>query len=106
MAVTAGSSVTTSAIIPASSLVLGISGLVTQTVTGTLTSWKLGVPGGSGRYGTGIGLVSGSTVQGLSGQPQAYYSDTSLWIEADGGAFAGGGMRLAVHLFRMTLPRP
>lgn len=106
VAVTAGTSVITSAIIPAASLVLGISGLVTQTVTGTLSSWKLGVPGGPGRYGTGIGLAFGSSVQGLSGQPQAYYSDTPLWIEADGGAFAGGEMRLAVHLFRMTLPRP
>lgn len=104
--VTAGSKVITTAVIPASSMVLGISGLVTQTVTGSLTSWKLGVSGGSGRYGTGIGLTIGSSVQGLSGQPQSYYSATPLEIEADVGAFAGGKMRLAVHLFRMTLPRP
>lgn len=104
--VSAGSSVTTSAIIPASSLVLGISGIVKQTVTGSLTSWKLGVPSGSGRYGTGIGRAVGSWVQGLSGQPQAYYSATPLIIEPDSGAFTGGEVRLAVHLFRMTIPRP
>ncbi len=104
--VTAGNSVTTAAVIPASCLILGISGVVTQSMTGSLTSWKLGVQGGSGRYGTGIGLALGSWVQGLSGQPQAYYAATPLVIEAEGGDFAGGGIRLAVHLFRMTAPRP
>ncbi|MCA8881889.1 MAG: DUF2793 domain-containing protein [Rhodobacteraceae bacterium] len=102
----AGASVTTAAIIPPASIVLGITGLVTQAVAGTLTGWRLGVPAGSGRYGTSIGLALGASVRGLSGQPQAYYSATPLLIEAEGGNFASGRLRLAAHVFQMKLPRP
>lgn len=103
---TPGPSVTTANLIPAPSLVLGVSGLVTQSVTGSLSAWRLGVTGGPGRYGTGIGVSIGSTVLGMSGQPQAYYAATPLVLEAENGTFAGGQVRLAVHLFRMTVPRP
>lgn len=101
----AGPGETTAAIIPARSIVFGITGIVTTAVTGTAGTWRLGVPGGSGQYGTGLGKALGSWVEGLSGQPQAFYSDTPLLIEAEGGDFAGGSLRLAVHLMRLQIPR-
>ncbi|PWR03041.1 hypothetical protein DKT77_08885 [Meridianimarinicoccus roseus] len=100
-----GPELTSPDLIPVGCVVLGISGIVTEAIGGTLSGWRVGVPGGSGRYGTGLGLSLGSWVQGVTGQPQAYYSQTPLLIEAEGGSFSGGRVRLAVHLFRMTLPR-
>lgn len=101
-----GASVTSANVIPGPCIVFGVTGLVTQAVTGSLSGWRVGVPGGSGRYGSALGLGLGSWVQGLSGQPQAYYTPTPLLLEAEGGSFASGRARLAVHVFRMTVPRP
>lgn len=102
---TAGSVIETDPVIPASAVVLGISGIVTQAITGTLMSWRLGVAGGADRYGSGLGVALGSWVQGVTGQPQAYYTPTPLRIEAEGGNFATGRVRLAVHMFRVGIPR-
>lgn len=103
--VTAGTEVTTDPVIPANAVVLGVSGIVTEAITGTATHWRLGVPGGAGRYGSGLGLGLGSWVQGVTGQPQAYYGPTELVLEAEGGAFSGGHIRLAIHMFRLVIPR-
>jgi hypothetical protein len=100
----AGTSSTTSFIIPQYAMVLAVTGRVKTAITGTLTSWELGVPGSTNRYGSGLSLVQGSWVIGMSGQPQAYYSDTPLLLTAAGGEFAGGELRLAVHMFRATPP--
>ncbi len=105
VALTAGATVLSGDIIPARSTVLGVSGIVTAEIGGSLATWRVGVPGATGRYGTGIGLALGAWVEGMSGQPQAYYADTPLAIEAEGGDFASGSVRLAVHLFRMQVPR-
>lgn len=101
----AGSLVTTDPVIPANAVVLGVSGIVTEAITGTLSTWRLGVPGGDGRYGSGLGVSLGSWVQGVTGQPQAYFAPTGLTLEAETGAFGGGRVRLAVHMFRLAIPR-
>jgi len=106
VALPAGSSVATPAIIPAFSVVMGVSGIVTERLDGSLSSWRLGIDGAPQQYGSGLGVSLGSWVQGLSGQPQAFYAETPLIIGAEGGDFSGGAVRLAVHVFRMTLPRP
>lgn len=101
----AGTAVGTEVRIPANSLVLGITGRVMDSLTGTLTSWRLGVAGSEDRYGKGMGVGAGSFLVGLSGTPVTYYADTSLLIGAEGGAFGGGRIRLAVHLTRLGAPR-
>lgn len=101
----AGSMVTTDPVIPANAVVLGVSGVVIEGISGTASGWRLGVVDGPDRYGSGLGLGLGSWVQGVTGQPQAYYTPTALTIEALGGAFAGGRVRLAVHMLRIGLPR-
>lgn len=100
-----GSMMTTDPIIPTNAVVVGVSGIVTEAIIGTVTTWRLGVPGGGGRYGSGLGLGLGSWVQGVTGQPQAYYAPTELLIEAESGDFLGGRVRLAVHMFRLAAPR-
>lgn len=102
---TAGSSVTTDPVIPARAVVLGVSGIVTNAISGDAAGWRLGVPGGPDRYGSGLGVALGSWVQGVTGQPQAYYAPTALTLEAEGGSFTGGRVRLAVHLFQIGIPR-
>lgn len=92
-------------LIPAGTVVDAVTGRVMAEVTGTATSWRIGVPVSTDRYGTSYGLAQGSTARGLTGQPQAYYADTDLQISAEGGSFTGGAVRIAVHLTRFTLPR-
>lgn len=106
--VMAGPSSDTGAIIPAQSLVIGVTGRVLTTVTGAATTWRLGIGGVSdNRYGSGLGLSTGSWLRGLTSSPLAYYSDTALTLTGEGGDFdgLGGEVRLAVHVVELALPR-
>ncbi|MBT8408312.1 MAG: DUF2793 domain-containing protein [Alphaproteobacteria bacterium] len=105
--VLAGAASTTGTLIPANTLVYGVAGLVLSDLGGTATAWQLGVDGVSAnRYGSGLGVATGSYAKGLTSTPIAYYSDTALTLTADGGGFGGGVVRLVVHLAELTLPRP
>ncbi len=100
----AGATDTLPAALPAGTVVLGVTGRVTTAISGTLTSWRIGVPGSDNRYGSGLGLAQGSFLRGLTSSPLAYYSNTDLLLTGEGGDFAAGGLRLAVHLWRLDIP--
>ena len=100
----AGASALTPFVLPGSSSVFGITGVVVSEITGTLMDWSLGVSTSSNRYGSSLGLGEGSWVQGLTGQPVTYYSAEQLVLTANGGDFAGGTVRLAVHRLRFDIP--
>lgn len=103
--VSAGPTSTTSALIPANSLVLGVTGRVTDALTGAATSWRLGIAGVSdNRYGAGLGMAVGSYAMGLTSTPVAYYAATPLTLTGEGGDLAGGTVRLAVHLAELRVP--
>lgn len=102
--VTAGASSTTAAIIPSNAVVFGATARVLTDLTGTLTGWELGNPGASNRYGSGLGLTAGAWVRGVLGQPTAFYSPTQMLLTALGGSFAGGSVRIAVHVAELSLP--
>lgn len=104
--VTAGTVSTTPVMIPANAVVIGATARVTAALSGTLTSWALGNPGAPGRYGTGIGIAAGSFARGVLGQPTAFYAPTAMQLDAEGGAFAGGTVRIAVHYLELALPDP
>ncbi len=91
-------------LIPSSAIVVGVTGRVTSGITGSLTSWSLGNPGATGRYGTGLGLDAGAWVRGVLAQPTAFYLPEVLQLDAVGGDFAGGSVRLAVHYLEIGLP--
>ena len=103
--VSAGASNAVTAALPAGSMVIGVTGRVTSVVTGALASWRIGVAGSDNRYGSGIGLAQDTWLSGLSSAPVTYYSDTDLILTGDGGDFAGGTIRLAVHLMRLRVPQ-
>lgn len=105
--VAAGPSSETVPVIPAQSLVFGVTGRVLTTITGGATAWQLGIGGVSeNRYGSGLGLSAGSWLRGLTAQPLAYYADTPLTLTGEGGDLVGGVVRLAVHVAELALPRP
>lgn len=92
-------------VIPDRAMVIGVTGRVIDDIAGAgLTGWRLGVAGFSNRYGSGVGLQAGSSVNGVTSQPVSYYAPTPLRIEPEGGDFAGGAARLAVHYLALTPP--
>jgi len=100
-----GATSSTGPIIPANSVVFGVTGRVLETISGTNTSFSVGVASESiDRYGSGYGLAQGSFVRGITSGPLAYYADTSLDLTADTGAFAGGVIRLCVHFLTLRIP--
>lgn len=102
----AGATSDTVPVIPAQSVVFGVTGLVLADITGTATSWRLGISGVSdNRYGSGLGLGTGSWLRGITSEPLAYYADTALTLTGEGGDFADGTVRLAIHIAELGLPR-
>ncbi|MEL7459764.1 MAG: DUF2793 domain-containing protein [Pseudomonadota bacterium] len=101
----AGATSTTAAFIPSGALVFAVTGRVVADITGGATSFELGVAGQSAnRYGSGIGVATGSWLRGVTSAPVAYYADTALTLTATGGSFAGGSLRLVAHLAEFSLP--
>lgn len=100
----AGAVSTTSNLIPANAVVVGATARVVTAITGTLASWQLGNPGAVGRYGSGLGLSVGSFARGLLGQPTTFYNATPMQLDATGGAFAAGTVRIAIHYLEIGLP--
>ena len=104
--VSAGATSQTAAVLPANSIVLGVTGRVEVALAGPgLTGWALGVNGSANRYGSGLGIGVNSYALGLTGTPQTYYSNGPLLLTAEGGTFSSGQVRLAVHCLTLEPPR-
>lgn len=101
--VTAGSSVTAALSVPASAMVIGATARVTQAITGTATGWSLGTAGALDRFGSGLGLGLGSLARGILGAPMTYWNAAPLILTAQGGNFAGGRVRIALHWWELRL---
>lgn len=102
--VTSGAISDTVPVIPRKSIVLGVTARVTEKITGTLTTWKLGNVGAIDRFGSGLGTQAGSYAEGLLGSPMAFWTDEPLRMTALDGDFADGRIRFAVHILRLTIP--
>ena len=85
---------------------LGVTGRVVAALAGPgLTGWRIGVAGSDNRYGAGLGIALNSYLLGLSGAPVTYYAPTPLVVTAEGGSFASGRIRLALHVAYLIPPR-
>jgi len=103
--VLSGTESTTDPVIPAQSIVFGVTGRVLEDIIGDATAFSLGIGGESpNRYGSGYGLGAGSWMRGITASPLAYYVATPLTLKAEDGAFAGGRIRLALHVAELRLP--
>ncbi|HEX5008286.1 MAG TPA: DUF2793 domain-containing protein [Hyphomonadaceae bacterium] len=98
-----GASVMSSVAIPNGSICFGVSQRVTEAVTGA-SSFKVGISGETNKFGDLLGLSLGSTNFGIIG-PTAFYADTTIVVTANGANFAGGKVRLAIHVLRVTPPQ-
>lgn len=98
-----GASSETSFLIPDRAIVLGVTGVVIEAITGA-SAWSLGVAADPTRYGSSIGAMADATVTGVSGTPVAYYGATPLRVTAEGDDFTGGRVRLAIHCLELTGP--
>ena len=104
-AIGSGATSTVAGYIPANVIVYGVTGRVLSDIGGA-ASFEIGVSGSANRYGSGIGVLSGSWARGLTGSPLAYHADTDIILTAFGGAFDGTGtFRLALHFAQLTIPR-
>lgn len=100
----AGATFDTGLAIPAGVMVIGAVGRVTQALTGSVQTWRLGTADSANRFGQGLGKAAGSWARGMLGTPMTYYSSATLLMTAEGGVFAGGKVRLAVHWMELRLP--
>lgn len=100
----AGAVFDTNVIIPANVMVIGAVARITQALSGTLQTWRLGTADSDNRFGQGLGKNAGSWARGLLGAPMTYYSGANLRMTAEGGVFAGGRVKLAVHWLELRLP--
>lgn len=90
--------------IPQYAMVFAVTGRVKTAVTGSLSDFEVGVAGATNRYGGGIGLAQGTWFVGITGQPVTYYADTAIELNANGGTFAAGEVRLALHYYLPSVP--
>ncbi|HMR59622.1 MAG TPA: DUF2793 domain-containing protein, partial [Amaricoccus sp.] len=96
----------TAVAIPAGAQVIGVTGRIVAGLSGAgLTGWRIGVEGADNRYGSGLGVAQNSYLLGLSGAPVTYYAATPILLTAEGGAFAGGTIRLALHVVELEPPQ-
>ena len=98
-----GPLVSTGLMIPARSVVLGVTARVTEAMTGPLASWQLGDGSSVDRYGNGLGLALNSWANGPV-SPFVIWTDSEILMTASGGIFAGGRVTLAAHFLRLTIP--
>lgn len=104
--VSTGATNLTSITIPTHAQVVGVTGRVLTSLQGPgLAGWRAGVPGSDNRYGSGLGVAANSYLIGLTGAPVTYYAPTPLLISAEGGTFASGRLRLAIHVVQLSAPR-
>ncbi|MFN3131983.1 DUF2793 domain-containing protein [Roseibium sp.] len=92
----------TGLIIPSRAIVFCVSTRTVTAVTGA-SSYDCGLSGEPSKFGGSLGIAAGSSNLGVIG-PTAFYADTAVWLTANGGAFSGGTVRLAVHCFFPVAP--
>lgn len=90
----------TSTDIPDRASVLAVNTRVITAITGTVTTFGVGVSGDTSRYGNGIGKAADSTNIGMSYHPVTYYSDTPVLLTPDSGAFSTGVVRINVQYIK------
>lgn len=98
-----GSPVSTGLVIPDRAIILGVSIRVIETLTG-LSSFDCGIAGEPGKFGSDLDITAGAVNLGVIG-PHPVYADTPVVLSANDGGFAGGRVRLALHLLEIRAPQ-
>ncbi len=97
-----GGEVETSLVIPARSVVIGVSVRTRDAITGA-ASFDCGIAGETAKFGGSLGISAGSSNIGVIG-PTAFYADTPILLTANGGDFTGGSVAIAIHAWCPVAP--
>lgn len=97
-----GASVNSTIVIPNRAIVLGVSARTVTAVLGA-SSFDCGIAGEPSKFGGSLGVAVGSNNIGVIG-PTAFYADTPIRLTANGGSFAGGAVRIAIHYLTCSAP--
>ncbi|WP_342446987.1 DUF2793 domain-containing protein [Azorhizobium doebereinerae] len=97
-----GASVSTAIAIPDRGIVLGVSTRTLENVTGA-AAYHCGIAGEPQAFGGYLGAAAGNVNAGVIG-PRAVYADTPVVLTAQGGAFTGGMVRVAIHYVTCEVP--
>jgi hypothetical protein len=95
-----GTSLTFAALIPAGSLVIGVTAHPTTAITSGdgATTYDIGVSGDADRYGAAITFASDVTLANITVSGPAYYAAAAdVTLAAKSGTFSGGVVRATVH---------
>ena len=98
----AGAEVTSTIVIPDRAIVLGVSTRTLAEITGA-ASYDCGIAGEQAKFGGSLGVAEGSENRGVIG-PEAFYAPAPIRLTANGGAFTGGAVLLAIHYLTVGLP--
>lgn len=90
-----GAAVSTTLTIPDRAILLGVSTRTVSAVTGA-TSYDCGTASERTKFGGSLGIAAGASNMGVIG-PTAFYAATPVRLSANGGAFTGGTVRVALH---------
>lgn len=99
-----GATATATNLIPAGSIVLGVTTRVNTLITGA-TTFKVGDGTDDDRWGATVGLTAGTTTTGSSftiSSVPIYTSATSVVLTANGSNFTAGAVRVTVHYISFT----
>ena len=97
-----GATVTSTVVIPNRAICLGVSTRVSTAITGP-TNYHCGISGTPGKFGAYLDIAAGSNNIGVIG-PQAFYTDTPILLTANGGAFTGGTVKIAIQALTFAPP--
>jgi len=67
------------------------------------TSYDCSIAGTTNKFDDGLGMAAGCTNVGVIGQ-QAFYAATPIVLTANGGAFTGGDVRVAIQYLLPSAP--
>jgi hypothetical protein len=101
--VCSGASSASTQLIPNRAIVFGVSIFVVTAITGAssfnvdaTTSSSGGAGAAAGQFGSGLGILAGSSNAGVIG-PTAWYAASTIKLTANGSGFTGGVVRVAIH---------
>ena len=97
-----GAAIPSSIVIPAGTLLLGVSTRTLTAITGA-TSFDCGIAGTPDKFGASLGIAPGSTHLGII-TPEPVLTDTAVLLTASGGPFTGGAVRVAIHGLTCGIP--
>lgn len=100
-----GASVTVTDMIPENSLLLGVTAFVIDDLTGSLTSFEIGIGGDTDRFGSGIAIAAGTSNIGIV-SPYVVSSPESVILTAAGGSGTGNTDKIRVVAFFIQFDTP